>query len=567
MMTTTCTCTVRRTPRRAGADRVAARRPSTVRLGLAPQRRRRRRPVRLEAVARRARRRSSSCPSSSSASPSAGTPAAHPAPRRARPADTAPRCGTTAPTCDDGRMKVRIGVGLGVRTTLHGPEFGRVRRHGRAAALRQPVAVRADHRRGARPGRGDVVRRRAHDAAQVRHERARAARAATRSCWPRRWRRWPSCPAAGCCRRSGSASPTAWSTRRSASSAGERAKWFDEALTVMRKCWYDDVVDHDGERFHYEGLKVRPQPKRLDVWLGGIAPSELRRVGRMADGWLPSFVTPGRRRRRPRRHRAGRRRARAGDRGRPLRRADPVHDGRRARRARRPARPAPARPRGPVGARARRLGRRRSTPSSASSTSARRSSSCCPIVEPADGSVGRPPHRRRRRPPPPRDLTAGFSSRCVPLAGCARSRPRAAIAALRPGMADTPPPRRAPAPHTNTLGCAVSTPQRPTSAASRRTATAGRGGRCGRPACRGGLDLERAHDLDARPGRAGSPRSARRARCRASAGSTPRPRPARRRGRRGTAGPACAGANSVSVWAPAACSSGPRIDGSVSEWQ
>ena len=88
---------------------------------------------------------------------------------------------------------------------------------------------------------------------------------------------------------------------------GERAKWFDEALVVMRSCWRDEVVDHDGERFHYEGLKVRPQPARLDVWLGGIAPSELRRVGRMADGWLPSFVTPDRRRGRPGRHRAGRR--------------------------------------------------------------------------------------------------------------------------------------------------------------------------------------------------------------------------------------------------------------------
>jgi probable F420-dependent oxidoreductase len=71
-----------------------------------------------------------------------------------------------------------------------------------------------------------------------------------------------------------------------------RAKWFDEALELMRACWYEDVVDHDGERFHFEGLRVRPQPARLDVWLGGIAPSELRRVGRLADGWLPSFVTP-----------------------------------------------------------------------------------------------------------------------------------------------------------------------------------------------------------------------------------------------------------------------------------
>jgi probable F420-dependent oxidoreductase len=72
----------------------------------------------------------------------------------------------------------------------------------------------------------------------------------------------------------------------------ERARWFDEALELIRACWYQDVVDHDGERFHFAGLRVRPRPARLDVWLGGIAPSELRRVGRLADGWLPSFVTP-----------------------------------------------------------------------------------------------------------------------------------------------------------------------------------------------------------------------------------------------------------------------------------
>ena len=29
-----------------------------------------------------------------------------------------------------------------------------------------------------------------------------------------------------------------------------------------------------------------------DVWLGGRAPGELRRVGRLADGWLASFCTP-----------------------------------------------------------------------------------------------------------------------------------------------------------------------------------------------------------------------------------------------------------------------------------
>ena len=62
----------------------------------------------------------------------------------------------------------------------------------------------------------------------------------------------------------------------------------------MRACWTEEPVTHHGERFHYDDLRVLPKPTqdRLDVWLGGIAPSELRRVGRLADGWLPSFVTP-----------------------------------------------------------------------------------------------------------------------------------------------------------------------------------------------------------------------------------------------------------------------------------
>jgi probable F420-dependent oxidoreductase len=72
----------------------------------------------------------------------------------------------------------------------------------------------------------------------------------------------------------------------------QRAAWFDESLDVMRKCWTGEPFDHDGERYHFEGVRVLPAPRRIDVWLGGIAPSELRRVGRLADGWLPSFVTP-----------------------------------------------------------------------------------------------------------------------------------------------------------------------------------------------------------------------------------------------------------------------------------
>jgi probable F420-dependent oxidoreductase len=74
---------------------------------------------------------------------------------------------------------------------------------------------------------------------------------------------------------------------------GERAAIFDEALPLIRRLWEEDAVDHDGTHFHYEGMTVLPKPaKRLDVWLGGKAPSELRRVGKLADGWLASFSTP-----------------------------------------------------------------------------------------------------------------------------------------------------------------------------------------------------------------------------------------------------------------------------------
>ena len=73
---------------------------------------------------------------------------------------------------------------------------------------------------------------------------------------------------------------------------GERAKLFDEMLTVMRHCWTGESFTHHGDRYDFDDVRVLPAASKMEVWLGGIAPSELRRVGRMADGWLPSFVTP-----------------------------------------------------------------------------------------------------------------------------------------------------------------------------------------------------------------------------------------------------------------------------------
>jgi probable F420-dependent oxidoreductase len=74
----------------------------------------------------------------------------------------------------------------------------------------------------------------------------------------------------------------------------ERAPIFDEALPLIRRLWQEDDVDHEGRFFSYRGLTVRPKPLQadVDVWLGGRARSELRRCGRLGDGWLASFLAP-----------------------------------------------------------------------------------------------------------------------------------------------------------------------------------------------------------------------------------------------------------------------------------
>lgn len=68
----------------------------------------------------------------------------------------------------------------------------------------------------------------------------------------------------------------------------ERAAWFDEALPLVRRFWAEDEVSHDGPRFQYSSVRVLPKPLQqpLEVWAGGRALSELRRAGRLADGWL-----------------------------------------------------------------------------------------------------------------------------------------------------------------------------------------------------------------------------------------------------------------------------------------
>jgi probable F420-dependent oxidoreductase len=66
----------------------------------------------------------------------------------------------------------------------------------------------------------------------------------------------------------------------------------DEMLEVMQKLWSGEMVEHHGEFYRFDRLKLTPPipEKRIPVWVGGISNLALRRAARN-DGWLSDLQT------------------------------------------------------------------------------------------------------------------------------------------------------------------------------------------------------------------------------------------------------------------------------------
>jgi probable F420-dependent oxidoreductase len=72
---------------------------------------------------------------------------------------------------------------------------------------------------------------------------------------------------------------------------GRRAQ---EYVQVLRTLWTDEVVEHHGEFYTVPRSRQDPKPVQRPhppILLGGAAPAALRRVGRIADGWISSSRT------------------------------------------------------------------------------------------------------------------------------------------------------------------------------------------------------------------------------------------------------------------------------------
>lgn len=65
----------------------------------------------------------------------------------------------------------------------------------------------------------------------------------------------------------------------------------DEMLSVMKKLWTGDWVEHHGEFYDFAALKMRPAPSQpIPIYVGGFSKPALRRAARN-DGWIADLHT------------------------------------------------------------------------------------------------------------------------------------------------------------------------------------------------------------------------------------------------------------------------------------
>jgi probable F420-dependent oxidoreductase len=73
----------------------------------------------------------------------------------------------------------------------------------------------------------------------------------------------------------------------------DRGARSEEQIDLMRRLWAEETVTFEGQwhRVSDAGLNPLPPRRHIPVWLGGMAPQVIERVGRLADGWFP-FTNP-----------------------------------------------------------------------------------------------------------------------------------------------------------------------------------------------------------------------------------------------------------------------------------
>lgn len=74
-----------------------------------------------------------------------------------------------------------------------------------------------------------------------------------------------------------------------------RGRRFIEAISLLRQYWEDEHVNFDGKYYQIDEIAMEPKPPqrgRIPIWIGGTREQQLKRVARLADGWM-AMNAPG----------------------------------------------------------------------------------------------------------------------------------------------------------------------------------------------------------------------------------------------------------------------------------
>lgn len=69
---------------------------------------------------------------------------------------------------------------------------------------------------------------------------------------------------------------------------GQRGRRIEEQVAVLRQLWTENPTTFKGEFHHIPDVGINPLPVQqpIPIWMGGAADPVLRRIARMADGWI-----------------------------------------------------------------------------------------------------------------------------------------------------------------------------------------------------------------------------------------------------------------------------------------
>jgi alkanesulfonate monooxygenase SsuD/methylene tetrahydromethanopterin reductase-like flavin-dependent oxidoreductase (luciferase family) len=74
---------------------------------------------------------------------------------------------------------------------------------------------------------------------------------------------------------------------------GTRVRHLEDTVATLRQAWSGSPVT-GGSLFSYPRVSVNPQPEQREgppIWLGGTTEEAIRRSGRLADGYVATYVT------------------------------------------------------------------------------------------------------------------------------------------------------------------------------------------------------------------------------------------------------------------------------------